>query len=314
MENQPSSVSRETARIVKLNTVPVDSDLNALIKHDTAFPFAFYHDDLSNFVGGFVNWHKQSALEISVVLEGGVTVSVLEKEETVAEGEAFLILPKCLHMVRPSKGHKVARYFTLIFEPALLTGFKGSFFERAYYLPALTRKEQFFKFSDADAWSSFVFEQLYWVYERFPDDTPVFQLALQRKLQDIWIVLWEQLISKAKEGDWAQNSARILEMIDYLHEHYGHKFSLDDMASHAHVSRSECCRYFKRMMRMTISDFLKEYRLSAAAEFLENTEMTIAEIADAAGFSSASYFILSFRQKTGYTPLAYRRRANAGAG
>lgn len=291
---------------IKLEAVPVDKDLNTLIKLDPAFPFIVYHDDLQEFTGGFVNWHKQTSLEIAVVLEGSLDVSVLEQEETMCVGDAFLILPERLHTVKPNPHHTAAKYYTLVFEPELLTGFKGSFFDRQYYTPALGRSETFFKFDTSQPWSQPVFDMLAWIYERFPDESPGFELAVQRRVQDIWLLLWEHLLSQVKEGAPQQHNTRILDMIEYLHTHYAAKFSLADMAAHSNISRGECCRFFKKMMHTTISEYLAEYRLAKALELLETTHLTITEISETVGFSSPSYFIQTFRQKTGYTPLAYR--------
>ena len=44
-------------------------------------------------------------------------------------------------------------------------------------------------------------------------------------------------------------------------------------------------------------------------ELLKSTDMTITEIADACGFSSASYFTELFTRQKGCPPKAYRKMA-----
>jgi len=95
-------------------------------------------------------------------------------------------------------------------------------------------------------------------------------------------------------------------MINYLHEHYQEKFSLTGLAEHMSTSRNECCRYFKKIMNMTITEYLLEYRLSKAAELL-SSNYNITEIAERTGFCDTSYFIKLFKQKTGMTPKAYQK-------
>ena len=96
-------------------------------------------------------------------------------------------------------------------------------------------------------------------------------------------------------------------MIEYLHDNYASKFSLSDMALNCKVSRGECCRFFKKMMHMRISDYLMEYRISKAVELLESTDLAISDISESIGFSSQSYFIESFKKKMNHSPLAYRK-------
>ena len=74
------------------------------------------------------------------------------------------------------------------------------------------------------------------------------------------------------------------------------------------MSRNECCRYFKQMMNMTITEYLLEYRLSKAAELLETSGLSITEIAEKTGFCDVSYFIKKFKEKTGITPSTYRNQ------
>ncbi|WP_052421352.1 AraC family transcriptional regulator [Paenibacillus sp. FSL R7-0273] len=287
--------------------IPVDMDLNSTIKLNPMYPFLLSRDDLSEYVGGFVNWHKQSAIEISIVLEGSINVTVLEREETMEVGDGFLILPERLHTLKPHKDAKVVKYFTFIFEPSLLTGFKGSFFEHAYYLPALSKQETFFKFNIQDKWTHPIFEQMKWAYDHESEGSPAFQLKVQRIIQDVWILLWNNLLSKEEDGSRKHHNSRILKMIEYLHTNYSSKFSLSDMATHCNVSRGECCRYFKKMMHMTISEYVMEFRVSKAVELLKSTDLAISEISESVGFSSQSYFIESFKKKMRLSPLAYRK-------
>lgn len=97
-------------------------------------------------------------------------------------------------------------------------------------------------------------------------------------------------------------------MVTWLHMHYQEKFSLTLLAQNMSMSRNECCRYFKHMMNMTITEYLLEYRLSKAAALLESSELSITEIAGQTGFCDVSYFIKMFRHKTGITPKAYTKK------
>ena len=87
---------------------------------------------------------------------------------------------------------------------------------------------------------------------------PAFCLWVQRSLQDMWILLADQLFSQRPAAYSRRDNRRIHQMIEYLHQHYSEKFSLSSMAASVSVSRGECSRFFKKMMHMTISDYLLE--------------------------------------------------------
>lgn len=288
--------------------VPIDQEMNALVAYDDSFRFILSRDDLSEYNKGFVNWHKQPTIEISVICEGAVNVYVLEHEQTVAAGDGFFIMPGFLHSIRPAPGYKTAKYFTLIFHPEILYGSHGSYYEEAYYRPIVDCNTPYFVFRGRDAWTKEIFPKLMWVGDHCPDTSPVFRLKTQHILQDVWALFAANLLDQTKPSLAARDTRKILNLIAYLHEHYQEKFSLAALADHVSMSRNECCRYFKQMMNMTITEYLLEYRLSKAAALLETSGLSITEIAEQTGFCDVSYFIKMFRRKTGITPKAYAKR------
>lgn len=288
--------------------VPVDDSLYSTLKIGSdAFPFFLFHDDLSNFTRGFVNWHKQKEIEISYILEGSVSVCLLSEEHLLHAGDSFIILPDALHSLQPV-ADKPGKYFTLIFDPCLLTGFSGSFFEQRYYSPIVSSAKGYHCISSSSDISSVnaIRDALFWIYQHEDAASGQTQLEIQRKLQDIWLLLTKCVFPQSALIEHKREDRRILAMLEYLRAHYAEKFSLDAIAEHHHVSRGECCRYFKKMMGMTITQFLLDYRLSKAAQWLTLTQMSITDIAHNAGFRSASNFSEEFKKKTGQTPSEYR--------
>lgn len=152
-----------------------------------------------------------------------------------------------------------------------------------------------------------IFKMAKKIEEAYPDQTAGFKLKIQRTLQDIWITFYDQILTLEHHNKVQKNTKKILDMISYIHEHYTEKFSLSDMAEHLTISRSECCRYFKKTMHITISEYLLEYRLTKAIQLLENSTMNITEIAHATGFCDVSYFIRRFQEKLKCSPQKYRK-------
>lgn len=293
--------------------VPVDRDMNAIGELDASFRFTFSNDDLSEFRKGFVNWHKQPTIEISVVCEGAVDVYVMNRKKAVAAGDGFCVMPGCLHSICAAAQQKTAKYFTMVFHPEILYGYRGSYFEQAYYRPFADSGEPLLLFCRQEAWTETVFSKLQWIVahcaERWDVVPPVasppeIRLEIQHCLQHVWVEFAKHLPATGADGAVA-NTKKIYDFIGYLHAHYAEKFSLTALAESVFLSRNECCRYFKQTMHMTITEYLLEYRLSKAAELLETSGLSVTEIAERTGFCDVSYFIKMFRQKTGMTPKVY---------
>lgn len=195
----------------------------------------------------------------------------------------------------------------MIFHPELLYGFHGSYYEKAYYSPFLDRNAPLYLLHSNNAWTEDAFQQLRWIANHADETDPAARLKIQHVLQSVWALFAEKL-PKEIQGTAAQHTRKIFDLIGYLNENYAEKLSLTVFAHSVSLSRNECCRYFKQMMNMTITEYLLEYRLSKAAGLWETSGLSISEIAAKTGFCDVSYFIKEFKEKTRITPSAYRKQ------
>ncbi|TXG37477.1 substrate-binding domain-containing protein [Seonamhaeicola maritimus] len=84
------------------------------------------------------------------------------------------------------------------------------------------------------------------------------------------------------------------------------KFSVENLASELNISRVQLYRKTKAILGVTISDYIQNIRLEEAKSLLQETLLTISEIAYATGFSSPNYFSTSFKNKFDISPKAFR--------
>jgi TolB-like protein/AraC-like DNA-binding protein len=86
------------------------------------------------------------------------------------------------------------------------------------------------------------------------------------------------------------------------------KFSPDDLAREAGMSRSNLNRKLRIISNQNISQFIREVRLKKAKELLLNENATIAEISYRVGFGSPTYFNKCFHEYFGYAPGELRNK------
>ncbi|MEP3838897.1 MAG: substrate-binding domain-containing protein [Algibacter sp.] len=84
------------------------------------------------------------------------------------------------------------------------------------------------------------------------------------------------------------------------------KFSVENLANTLNISRVQLYRKTKAILGVSISDYIQNIRLERAKTLLQETQLTISEIAYATGFSSPNYFSTSFKNKFDNSPKAYR--------
>ena len=69
------------------------------------------------------------------------------------------------------------------------------------------------------------------------------------------------------------------------------------------------CRYFKKNIGKTITEYINVIRVEKAATALAETEDKIIDIAAACGFDNTGYFIRRFKKEKGMTPSEYRKKS-----
>jgi AraC family transcriptional regulator len=83
--------------------------------------------------------------------------------------------------------------------------------------------------------------------------------------------------------------------------------TLRELAATARLSTNHFIRLFRRMRGTTPHQLVMTRRCQRAMDLLRKPDLTVADVSDAAGYSSPAYFIASFRQQLGVTPGAYQR-------
>jgi transcriptional regulator GlxA family with amidase domain len=103
-----------------------------------------------------------------------------------------------------------------------------------------------------------------------------------------------------------EQSQRLGQLHSYLLEHVDQKVSVGKAAAIAGMSESKFMRYFRTVTGETFVSYLTRLRLERAAQLLEETSLSIAEVASSVGFADQSYFDRVFRKHYGRTPSEVR--------
>jgi transcriptional regulator GlxA family with amidase domain len=98
-------------------------------------------------------------------------------------------------------------------------------------------------------------------------------------------------------------------MIDHLVE----PLTLESVAARAHMSSRTLARRFRAETGDSVQDWIALRRVELARGLLEDSGMTISQIAYAAGFGSTESLRRHFREATGTNPRDYRQTFSAKA-
>lgn len=106
--------------------------------------------------------------------------------------------------------------------------------------------------------------------------------------------------------DYSNNRTKyVVQMLDYIKNHYDKKISITDLSEQYQVSTVYLHAKFKEETTYTFNDFLNRYRILKAIELLRKGDMLIYEIADAVGFQDYKYFSQVFKKYIGSSPTEF---------
>ncbi|MFN4145909.1 MAG: AraC family transcriptional regulator [Runella sp.] len=103
-----------------------------------------------------------------------------------------------------------------------------------------------------------------------------------------------------------REEARIRQIYTYISQNYQNEIDLKTVADLTHLTVPSFCRYFKKIMQMTFTDFVNEYRIQQASKLLLQNH-PIKEVCYDCGFNNLSHFAKIFKATTGKTPREYRK-------
>jgi AraC family transcriptional regulator len=117
--------------------------------------------------------------------------------------------------------------------------------------------------------------------------------------------------AKARSTGAALNPAQQRRLRAFVATHLAYPIGLADLASAVGLTPTRFARGFKRDTGTTPYHYVLTARLQRAKTMLRTTNMPIAEIALACGFSHQEHLTRMFGREMGITPAAYRRSTHA---
>lgn len=93
----------------------------------------------------------------------------------------------------------------------------------------------------------------------------------------------------------------------YLAANCHHHVTLSELSRELHVSGSTIRQTFRKKMNVSIGHYQLVQRLRHGVQMLRSTDLSVAEIAEKTGFSSANGFMLAIKRECHHTPAELRK-------
>ncbi len=116
-----------------------------------------------------------------------------------------------------------------------------------------------------------------------------------------------ELNIKITSSDDLIKSNYIIKAVEFIQNNFFNKIKVSDVAIHVGISRNYLFTLFKIIMGHSPSEYIMHFRLSRACNMLDDSSLSIENIAVYCGFEDAGYFSKSFKKQFFLSPSNYRK-------
>ena len=241
--------------------------------------------------------HDHSFYEIIIVTKGKGTHRISNSSFTAVRGDVFVIpptIPHSFHSIknleiqnillktsfvreRQHKSKNVPGYFQLMeIEPFLRQNYDQSMFLHLNTIQ-LAELQQDIKF----------IEETHPLYHT--DNMELQYLSAWKIIYYLSYLLYKQIHKSSNDTSNKKYETQILNTLEYIHQNFSNKMSIDELANRVFLSRATFLRHFQAMCGCTPIQYINAYRREKAMEMLELSTLSKTEIAHLCGFYDQSH-------------------------
>ena len=297
---------------MRIIPVEVDNDRKESMSFkDASFPVDTWDDMYDTFIDETLNCHWHHEFEFGVLISGTLDFYVGGIHMKMNKGDCIFINSNIMHTAKQAEGVNNTVIKGVAFPAALLSGDISGTVYKKYFEPVMTSTIQGLVISHDNEAANTITESVL-TASALINTTSGYELSCISILSSLWESMYSYIKSDKPELLSSKGSRiheqRAKRLLSYIHENYRESITIDCLARHANVSRSECFRSFRQFTNKNPIEYLNEYRLMAAANLLMETGLSVTEIGMTCGFSNSCYFGELFKRAYGVSPGRYRRK------
>ena len=285
-----------------------EKDQKEIKKHGNyEFPVHISLEKIQAYEQNSFPWHWHPEIELTWIMSGQIEYLVNDKKYLLCEGEGLFGNSNSLH-----SGYMVDKkdctYLSITFHPRIIYGYENSLLQTKY-VDFITTNESWhsLKLQKEIKWHQDIIDQIKNIHRISQTPLPDYELQVHLILTIIWQKLYQYYNSlPASEQQPQKHLTRLKDILSYIHIHYSQEITLDEIADHVNICKSECCRFFKKYMKMTIFEYILFLRIQNSLPLLREGE-SVTKIASMTGFSSPAYYGQIFKRYMGCSPSRYRK-------
>lgn len=247
--------------------------------------------------------HQHEEIQLSYVIEGEGTLVVGDTVNDYSKDSILVIGSNIPHVFKSDfdaskNSHMLSLFFT-----------ESSFGKDFFQLEELKELAVFFKRSKHGFKVTSKKKQIKNIFFTLEKATKLERfIALIELLKITSKSNYKSLSSFIFDKEYSDNEGyRMRNVFEFTMNNFKDNISLEAIAEIANMTKTAFCKYFKKRTNKTYIQFLNELRIENACKMLiNNSDLSIAEIAENSGFNNISNFNRQFKAVKFISPSAFK--------
>ncbi len=266
---------------------------------NTSFKVGVYHQDS---LCPEINWHFHPEYEIVYIKNGKCNVQIDKYASTYDNGVLLFLGPHTPHMPFGNNDNSNQIEVVIQFDTNFIENKLSIFpeFSKIISLINLSKKGIIFHPSVKEKTAS--------LFEKFESLDPA--ESLLNVFQILLNLAKTTAFDTINKNDFSFNYQikdfeRINYVFNYVSNSYDKELSTRIIAQKIGLTTNSFCRLFKKTTHKTFTQFINEYRIQKAIDFLEEGKYSVSDVMYKCGYNDLSYFSKQFKRNRGISPSKY---------
>lgn len=243
------------------------------------------------------HWHEE--IMIFYIEKGNAIIHCNSQSIPVHSGDLVVTNYNDVHYQENCCTHLVESY--IMFNLTFLLNSKDDVCQTKYIRPLLQNHLRFQNKIEND---SELVEQLMILINEYERKEPGYELLIKAGLYHVLAMLFRSYAIPVTDKIKNRPQYQLQSVIKYVDEHYDQKITLQDLAAMANISPPHLCRLFKSITGMPPIAYINYLRINAAEKLLQESHLSVNEVALYVGFNDSNYFSRLFKKYKNITPTS----------
>lgn len=255
--------------------------------------------------------HSHDYFQIYYVVSGKIIHHIEQNCAELCSGDVFILPPNLSHYIETASDE--VDFYSLSFMPEFVqrnTESNRMVADFLYYLKTVQPDDIQPKFSFTYEDTMFINLMFQRILKEFQDNKTGKNDMLKGNVMVLLTLFARVYFEEQAEALTTQeNKLLVIHCIEYIKTHFNEDITLSKMVHHCAMSKTCFCTLFSSLVGTSFKDYLNQYRIKKAADFLARGEK-LANVCSYCGYNDFSTFYRNFKKYMGVAPSEFIKENN----